>query len=1259
MTPRNEDFLFAQEAQRRGYVTEAQLEEGFLLQKRMIEELQIDERVAVILVKRGWLAEEQARRVYARIEPDSEHDEIEGYRIIEKLGRGSMGTVYKAEHLRLRRPVAIKILRRDLARDTTQVERLKEEAKLLASLDHPNIVRALDAGESRGFPFVVMEYAEGETLKERITSQGPLHEIDALRIARGLADALERARRMGIVHRDVKPGNIILTRKDEPKLMDLGLAKGPVDLGLTQHGATVGTPQFISPEQAQDPRRADTRSDIYSLGATLYAAVTGRPPFQGTTLAEVLTKVLYEAPLPPRVVNKKVSPEVGYLIERMMLKDPALRYRTPADVVRDIDEILAGRSIIPDGFTGNWEAYLLRRRIRKWTKIGAVMATAIVVLGVSTFLFVRHREHVRDMEKGEQAIQQALLDTAMEPTSDALAVQERLDEARDVYRHWAPIEPDGLDRLGRRLHALKRQAGYFVELAELGAAVDSLVDAGRYDLAAERIQGFAKRIGGEDAPARRAAMDLERSVVVRSAGEAERLRSGVLRQATSTLGDLDEQQRAYAKALRQGLYVTPTIQIAREEADQAVWALEETLEGIGRLESEFCADSLAARLEDLGLAEVSKDFEFGRRDVMDAARHAWAKLDGKGWIPWTVVGPLVTSRLDRVGKRVDALVDQRGRAVCEEAKVLHGEGRTQAGLDLLTRLANAARRANYQRLRADALDLHETLQQKLDSARESATVALRTLEKDVRRLLREGRPEAIRKRVDVLLADRDPHWPLREEVAGLTDLADAYEALCGAALDGLVERGHVEKLLLRDGTRERRWFIEGVDRADGSVTVATAKGGAKTRRSLTEVDPEQLAEWAKPPHAPLAPMLRAVASLAALSEDDPEDLRKRVERFLTVQTAFEAAGYRGGLADWVMMYGARVRRDQNCREADTRAALQAARSLVLQREEYSDALFHLGQLRAPGSDLQKTDAYEKHRDQIEALWDRVTKLVANLKLAERFPGAKLGLDGEMTWMLLDFESIIQLECFRRGEAKATGWLESYAIRQAVTPTTTNWRFHLLWGMDGLVRDRPLVLPCIFDPAESIVVEFDLHTLDSPFFLIVDVDGLQVGILSADPTSDAYRGRWRFPPDVPLLHEDEKPPRIDFYGRGRGVAFHAGKGFGDPRDPRQWEWPALGRGRNHDRWRQSKRLFADLFAFEPGEVYHVKVVRDRGRITLFVDDRQVASAERGDWTRIGRTSDRDRNIRGKGTGLLQILTWTPQAIDNLRLKGIVLDRYRAD
>jgi serine/threonine-protein kinase len=196
----NEDFLFAQEAIAQGFVNEAQVEEALLLQKRMAEDLKLDERLGVILVKRGYLAEDQARRVYARIEPDKT-GEIRGYRLLDVIGRGAMGTVYRALHLGLNRVVALKILRPDLRGDRTQVERLKAEAAMLASLDHPNVVRALDAGESNGYPYFVMEYVEGETLRDRLRREGPLPEAEALRITRALADALERARRMGIGHR--------------------------------------------------------------------------------------------------------------------------------------------------------------------------------------------------------------------------------------------------------------------------------------------------------------------------------------------------------------------------------------------------------------------------------------------------------------------------------------------------------------------------------------------------------------------------------------------------------------------------------------------------------------------------------------------------------------------------------------------------------------------------------------------------------------------------------------------------------------------------------------------------------------------------------------------------------------------------------------------------------------------------------------------------------------------------------------------------
>ena len=183
MTAENLDFLFAEEARRLGYVTEAQVDEAIQLQRHMADDLQIDERLHVLMHKRSWLSEEQVRKVMAHVQPRGNKAQIEGYRLIAKIGGGAMGTVYRARHERLNRDVAIKILRRDLGEDPTQMERLRAEARLLASLDHPNVVRALDAGEAGGYPYFVMDYVEGENLRDRIAERGPLDEGEALEIA--------------------------------------------------------------------------------------------------------------------------------------------------------------------------------------------------------------------------------------------------------------------------------------------------------------------------------------------------------------------------------------------------------------------------------------------------------------------------------------------------------------------------------------------------------------------------------------------------------------------------------------------------------------------------------------------------------------------------------------------------------------------------------------------------------------------------------------------------------------------------------------------------------------------------------------------------------------------------------------------------------------------------------------------------------------------------------------------------------------------
>ena len=200
---------------------------------------------------------------------------FQDYELLDRVGAGAMGTVFKARHKRLNRIVAIKILKPSLARDKRYVERLRREARIVASLSHPHIVTGYDLGEEGGYHFFVMEFVEGKSLRQLLTEWGMFSEDYVLRVARETAMALDHAYQRDVIHRDIKPGNILIDENGKVKLTDMGLAKGPADLTLTRDGATVGTPMYISPEQARNPQDVDVRSDLYSLGATLYHMATG------------------------------------------------------------------------------------------------------------------------------------------------------------------------------------------------------------------------------------------------------------------------------------------------------------------------------------------------------------------------------------------------------------------------------------------------------------------------------------------------------------------------------------------------------------------------------------------------------------------------------------------------------------------------------------------------------------------------------------------------------------------------------------------------------------------------------------------------------------------------------------------------------------------------------------------------------------------------------------------------------------------------
>lgn len=296
------------------------------------------------LVESGHLAPSQARRVQQELAAPTTQ-QIPGYQLLEKLGQGSMGMVYKARQLSMNRLVAIKVLHPRLAANPKYLERFTQEAHIAARLNHNNVVQAIDVGSIGNLNYFIMEYVQGTTIKAQLETGKIYDEMEALEIVRQIAQALDHAHRRQLVHRDIKPANIILTTEGVAKLADLGLAREMVDQSRTESekGLILGTPYYIAPEQIQGEDEVDVRADIYALGATLYHMVTGQPPFPGTNVDQVLRDHLKKELTPPDHINTKLSAGIGEVVEVMMAKDRARRYQNPGTLVTDLESLLAGQ----------------------------------------------------------------------------------------------------------------------------------------------------------------------------------------------------------------------------------------------------------------------------------------------------------------------------------------------------------------------------------------------------------------------------------------------------------------------------------------------------------------------------------------------------------------------------------------------------------------------------------------------------------------------------------------------------------------------------------------------------------------------------------------------------------------------------------------------------------------------------------------------------------------------------------------------------
>ncbi|MGB2662555.1 MAG: serine/threonine-protein kinase, partial [Candidatus Acidiferrum sp.] len=336
---------------------------------------------------------------------------ISRYRIIEKLGGGGMGVVYKAEDTRLHRSVALKFLPAEMLHDAAALERFRREAQAASALNHPNICTIYDIGDRAGQQFIAMEFLDGATLKHRISGK-PLPFEEMLELSIQIADALRAAHAQGIIHRDIKPANLFVTKQGNAKILDFGLAKvvpagstlgasqmptATEEFLLTSPGSAVGTIAYMSPEQTRG-EELDARTDLFSFGAVLYEMATRRMAFPGKNAAVIHDAILNRAPTPIARVNPDLPPELERIVNKALEKDRKLRYQHAADIQTDLQRLKrdsdSGRSAVAAGETGLKPA-------RKFFRWGAVAGATIVVIGLAAggwLFFARKADALTDKD---------------------------------------------------------------------------------------------------------------------------------------------------------------------------------------------------------------------------------------------------------------------------------------------------------------------------------------------------------------------------------------------------------------------------------------------------------------------------------------------------------------------------------------------------------------------------------------------------------------------------------------------------------------------------------------------------------------------------------------------------------------------------------------------------------------------------------------------------------------------------------------------
>lgn len=333
---RSADVTIARLAVDRGLCTPEEIE---FCQLKQRERKYANRPLADLLVESESVTRRQMIRLKEAADGGRTGSKLPGYTMLGKLGEGATATVFKARQDSLNRPVAVKVLPKRFAANPKYVEQLYAEARMAATLNHPNLVQAYDVGSHAEHHYFVMEIVDGETVHDRILRKGMLEEEECIDIILAVALALSHAHATGLVHRDVKPKNIIVTEGGTPKLTDLGLARFTQDRAAAEaeKGKSLGTPYYMSPEQVRGDLDIGPATDCYSLGASWYFMITGKTAFTGADSEEIMRKHVDEPLTPPIQLRPDITPGVSDMICRMMAKDPAQRYPTCADIVVELE----------------------------------------------------------------------------------------------------------------------------------------------------------------------------------------------------------------------------------------------------------------------------------------------------------------------------------------------------------------------------------------------------------------------------------------------------------------------------------------------------------------------------------------------------------------------------------------------------------------------------------------------------------------------------------------------------------------------------------------------------------------------------------------------------------------------------------------------------------------------------------------------------------------------------------------------------------